>query len=71
MNLLRLKRNWQLTLRKAWSVRFMALAFGLTVAEVVLPLYSDRIPQHLFAVLSGIAVAGAFVARLVAQRNME
>lgn len=71
MNTLRLKRNWALIVRKAWSVRFMVLAFVLTMLEVALPFFDDSIPKHTFAILSGLAVAGAFVARLVAQRDVN
>ena len=49
----------------------MVLAFVFTAAEVMLPFFSDAVPQKLFAVLSGLAVAGAFVSRLVAQKDMQ
>ena len=62
--------NWQTLIRKAWSVKFMVLAFLLTMAEVMLPFFSDAVPQKMFAVLSGLAVAGAFVSRLIAQKDM-
>lgn len=62
--------NWKTLLRKAWSVKFMVLAFLLTMAEVMLPFFSDEVPPRIFAVLSGLAVAGAFVSRLVAQKDM-
>ena len=58
-------------LRKAWSIRLMALAALLTAAEVVLPFFAHTVPDGLFAALSAIAVAGAFVARLVAQKDMQ
>ena len=63
--------NWSTLIRKAWSLKFMALAFILTMAEVMLPFFSDSVPPKLFAVLSGLAVAGAFVSRLVAQKDMQ
>ena len=63
--------NWRTLLRKAWSVKFMVLAFLLTMAEVMLPFFSDAIPPRVFAVLSGLAVAGAFVSRLIAQKDMQ
>ena len=62
--------NWQTLIRKAWSVKFMVLAFLLTMAEVMLPFFSDAVPPKLFAVLSGLAVAGAFVSRLIAQKDL-
>ena len=68
---MRVKDDWRNVVRKAWSVRFMVLAFVFTAAEVMLPFFSDAVPQKLFAVLSGLAVAGAFVSRLVAQKDMQ
>lgn len=65
-----LHNDWRTLLRKAWSVKFMALAFVLTVAEVMLPFFAADVPPRLFATLSGLAVAGAFVARLVAQKDI-
>ena len=67
---MRVKDDWRNVVRKAWSVRFMVLAFLLTMAEVMLPFFSDAVPPKLFAVLSGLAVAGAFVSRLIAQKDM-
>ena len=66
-----LNENWQVLVRKAWSVRFMLMAFVFTMAEVMLPFFSDAVPPRLFAVMSGIAVAGAFVSRLIAQKDMK
>lgn len=66
---MRLLDDWQAVLRKAWSVRLMAVAFLLTALEVMLPFFSEAIPARIFAVASGLAVAGAFVARLVAQKD--
>lgn len=65
-----LAQNWRTLLRKAWSVRLMVLAFMFTMAEVMLPFFSEAVPPRMFAVLSGLAVAGAFVSRLVAQKDM-
>lgn len=48
----------------------MAIAFLLTMAEAMLPFFSESFPPKIFAVLSGLAVAGAFVSRLVAQRDV-
>lgn len=63
--------HWQRVLRKAWSIRLMALAGILSGIEVVLPLMAHRFPQGVFAVLSFLAVAAAFVARLVAQGALQ
>lgn len=68
---MRVKDDWRNVVRKAWSVRFMVLAFLFTMAEVMLPFFSDAVPPRTFAVLSGLAVAGAFVSRLIAQKDMQ
>lgn len=67
---MKLQTNWKALLRKAWSIRFMALAFVFTLAEVMLPFFSTEFPPKLFALLSGLSVAGAFVSRLVAQKDI-
>jgi len=48
----------------------MILAGVLSGCEVILPFFSEEIPRNLFAVLSFVAVAAAFVARLVAQKGL-
>lgn len=63
--------NWRDVLRKAWSLRLMFLAAILSGVEVVLPFFSEAIPRGLFAVLSFLTVAGAFVARLIAQKGLS
>lgn len=66
---MRLVDDWKRVLRKAWSIRLMLLAGVLSAVEVVLPFLQPQIPHGLFAVLSGVTVAAAFIARLVAQRQ--
>jgi hypothetical protein len=70
---MKLVANWRAVLTRAWSVRLMIAAFVLTVAEVALPLLDGYlpIPPYTFAALSGLATAGAFVARIVAQSNVS
>ena len=65
--------NWRAVLRHAWSVRLLAVAFILTGLEVALPLMDGLlpIPPRSFAILAGLATAGAFVARLVAQKGVS
>ena len=63
--------TWRAFRRRTWSARLIILAFVLTVVEVVLPFFAGDMPRGLFAVLSGLAVAGAFVARLVAQKDAD
>jgi hypothetical protein len=70
---MKLVADWRRVLRRAWSIRLMILAGLLSGIEAALPLldgYVD-IPPRLFAVLSGLTVAAAFVARLVAQKDIS
>jgi len=67
---MKLYDNWQDIVKKAWSIRFIILAGLLSGCEVILPLFSDSIPDKLFTVLSFVFVAAAFVARLVAQKDL-
>ena len=67
---IRLYPNWKQIIRKAWSVRFMMMAAILSACEVVLPLYEDTVPKNLFASLSFFFVSAAFIARIVAQRDV-
>lgn len=62
--------NWREIIRRAWSIRFMVLAGLLTAAEVILPMFEEHFPRGVFAGLSGLAVTAAFVARLVAQKDV-
>jgi hypothetical protein len=68
---MKLYDNWKDLIRRAWSIRLMVVAGILSAVEVVLPLFADDIPRGLFAALSGVTVAAAFVARLVAQQDLE
>lgn len=63
--------NWKKILTRAWSVRLLVLAGLLSGAEVALPFLGDFVAPGLLAVLSFLATAGAFVARILVQRNME
>ncbi len=63
--------DWKRVLRKAWSMRLMAGAAVLSAVEVALPFFQPELPRGWFALLSAVTVSGAFVARLMAQRNMR
>ncbi|WP_029074422.1 hypothetical protein [Kaistia adipata] len=66
-----LVNNWRAVLCRAWSIRLLLLAGVLSGVEVALPLIGiEVIPPRLFAVLSGIVAAAAFVARLLAQKGI-
>lgn len=65
--------NWLQILKKAWSIRLIAVAFILTAIEAGFGLYGtpEWIPPGLFAALSGLVTAGAFMARLYAQKEFK
>jgi len=67
---MKLYDNWKDIVKKAWSIKFMLLAGVLSAIEVALPFFQDAFPRGLFATLSGISVGAAFVARLVAQKDV-
>lgn len=64
---MRLAYDWERILKRAWSLRFSAAAFLFGGAELLLPLYVDSFPRHVFAGLSLAALAGSMWARLVSQ----
>ena len=66
-----LASNWRDVLRHAWSVRFMAVAAILSFLEVVLQLCGSGLPfpPLVIAALTGFVSAGAFVTRLLAQKQ--
>ena len=63
--------DWQRILKQAWSIRLTLLAGLFSAAEVILPLFVDVLPRHLFVVLAFVAIVGAALARLVAQPEMH
>ncbi|MBI2240305.1 MAG: hypothetical protein HYU59_05815 [Magnetospirillum gryphiswaldense] len=70
---MRLVDDWLSVLRKAWSIRLIALAALLSGLEIAIPLLDGVVdlPRGLFAALSGVVTSAALVARLVAQRSMN
>lgn len=62
--------DWRRVLKKAWSVRLMALAAALSGVEVALPFFFAE-PTRLFAVASGVVAMAALFARFVAQSRDE
>jgi hypothetical protein len=67
---MRLLSNWKQLIKKAWSIRLMVLAGILSSVEVLLPFFSDSIPRGWFALFTLLAVTGAFVTRLLAQKGI-
>ncbi|MBB2698975.1 UNVERIFIED_ORG: hypothetical protein GGI66_003652 [Rhizobium esperanzae] len=70
---MKLIAGWRRVLLRAWSIRLLLLAGALSGLEFALP-YLDGylpLPPRLFAGLSGLTVAAAFVARIVAQKDFD
>lgn len=67
----RLDPQWRAIVKRAWSIRLMAVAGTLSGAEVVLPMFGDMIPRGWFAVLNFAVVAAALIARLIAQEKLD
>lgn len=65
--------DWRDVLRHAWSIRFIAAAAILSFLEVVLPLVGAALPfpPIVASILIGLATAGAFVTRLLAQKQFS
>lgn len=61
--------DWQVVLRRAWSIRWIAAAAVLSGLEVALPFMQSfvAIPDRMFAIGSGLCTAAAFVSRILAQ----
>ena len=68
---MKLYSNWKDIVKKAWSIKFIILAGILSASEVVLPLYFDYFDRGTFAALTFVSVTAAFIARIVAQKDME
>ncbi len=69
-----LRTDWRLLLRRAWSVRLMALAAFLTGCEAVLSTVgADWLPLPVWARMALIfaVIGGAFAARLMAQEDIQ
>lgn len=65
-----LAHNWADILKRAWSVRFMVLAWVFSIAEAILPMYDDVMPQGLFLLLTSVTVTLALVSRIIIQRDL-
>lgn len=65
--------EWRKVLRRAWSVRLMLAAALLSGVEIALPLLDGYLPiaPGIFAALSALTTAAAFIARIVAQKDIH
>lgn len=67
----RVRKDWRKLIRYAWSIRLLGIAGIFSGFEVALPFLQNVLPVPLgvFAGLSALATGGAFVARLLAQKQ--
>lgn len=63
--------DYKLILKKAWSIRFIALAGLFSTAEAVLPLFADELPRGAFALATAVAIIGALVSRITVQQGLS
>lgn len=63
--------NWRHVLRRAWSVRLMLMAAGLSGVEAVLPLWGGVLAPRVFAAATFLVTMAAFAARLIAQEDLR
>lgn len=67
--------DWMLIVKKAWSIRFMALAMLLNGCEAILPIVNEGAGSFLsplqLAMLNFAIVAAAFGSRLVTQQGIS
>lgn len=71
---MKLLPDWQRILRRAWSMRLMLLAGLLTGCEAVLQVVgADWLPMPPWArmLVLLLVIGGAFVARLLAQKDVD
>jgi polyferredoxin len=65
--------NWRQILRRAWSIRLILLAGLFSGLEVAFAVFADSppIPRGTFASLSGLTTMAAFIARVIAQKDVS
>jgi hypothetical protein len=67
----KLSDDWKEVLRKAWSVRLMAVTALFVGLEAALPNLDGLLPPKTFAILAFVTTVGSFATRLLAQPNMD
>lgn len=63
--------DWKSIALKAWSMRWMYGATVLGAVEVVLPLFQDKFPRGVFAVLSVFALLLGILSRVIQQKSLR
>lgn len=73
---MRLKPHWTHVLKRAWSVRFMAMAMLLSFGEIVLPVLHDHhfldwLPGGTFSLLALFMTCAALFSRFIWQKHLN
>lgn len=63
--------DWRAVLRRAWSIKLIFIAGFFSGLEVAIPFFEWTMPRGLFALLSFVTANGAFVARILAQKEVH
>ena len=63
--------EWKIVLRRAWSVRFLALAGVLTGCEFILPFYIESVPREIFIGLVMLVSVAGIISRVVSQTAFQ
>lgn len=68
---MKLLHDWQDVLKRAWSIRLILLTGFFSGMEAALPVLGgmESVPRGLFALLSFISANGAFVTRVMQQKE--
>lgn len=61
--------DWKRILRKAWSMRLMAVAAFFAGCEAVLPFVNDVLAPRPMAIIAFVVVVMAMVTRLMMQKG--
>lgn len=64
-------RRWVRLHRKAWSALLWALACVFSIAEILLPMYDDRLPKGIFIPVLIVVVPLAMLLRSYAQKEFS
>jgi hypothetical protein len=68
----RLVADWHWVVNHSWSARLIMLAFVLSAAEVIMPFFTNYVPDPVvYGVAMGLVTGAAFVARLSAQKRLD
>lgn len=70
---MKISDDWKIVMKRAWSVRFMAMAAFFAGVNAAVPYLQGYLPvsERAFGTLTGLATAAALFSRFIAQRGVE